>query len=45
MASGLGASGGKLFKVVAWIVVGGTLGFAFSLIIPNLTAVRLSLAA
>lgn len=36
MASGLGASGGKLFKVVAWIVVGGTLGFAFSLIIPNL---------
>jgi hypothetical protein len=36
MASGLGASGGRLFKVVAWVVVGGTLGFAFSLIIPNL---------
>lgn len=36
MASGLGAAGGKLFKVVAWIVVGGMLGFAFSLIIPNL---------
>lgn len=36
MASSLAASGGKLFKVAAWIVVGGTLGFAFSLIIPNL---------
>jgi hypothetical protein len=36
MDSSLGASGGKLFKVVAWVVVGGTLGFAFSLIIPNL---------
>lgn len=36
MASKFGASGGKFFKIVAWIVVGGTLGFAFSLIIPNL---------
>jgi hypothetical protein len=36
MASHFGAAGGKLFKVVAWVVVGGTLGFAFSLIIPNL---------
>lgn len=36
MSSQLGSSGGALFKVVAWVVVGGTLGFAFSLIIPNL---------
>ena len=36
MQSELGVSGARLFKVVAWIVVGGMLGFAFSLIIPNL---------
>jgi len=36
MASSLGSFGAKFFKVVAWVVVGGLLGFAFSLIIPNL---------
>ena len=36
MVSHMDSSGGKLFKIVAWIVVGGMLGFAFSLIIPNL---------
>jgi Ca-activated chloride channel family protein len=36
MSPHLGASGGKMLKVVAWVIVGGMLGFAFSLIIPNL---------
>ena len=36
MSSGLAAGYGRALKVVAWIVVGGMLGFAFSLIIPNL---------
>ncbi len=36
MSSRLGASSGAFLKVIAWVVVGGMLGFAFSLIIPNL---------
>ena len=35
-SSGNGALADKMLKVVAWVVVGGMLGFAFSLIIPNL---------
>ncbi len=35
-SSGDGGPTDKMLKVVAWVVVGGMLGFAFSLIIPNL---------
>jgi hypothetical protein len=35
-SSGNGGLADKMLKVVAWVVVGGMLGFAFSLIIPNL---------
>ena len=36
LATGKGDTVDKSLKVVAWVVVGGMLGFAFSLIIPNL---------
>lgn len=36
MSPHLGSAGAKMLKVVAWVIVGGMLGFAFSLIIPNL---------
>ncbi len=39
-SSGNGALADKMLKVVAWVVVGGMLGFAFSLIIPNLDRVK-----
>lgn len=35
-SDGNGGSSDQMLKVVAWVVVGGMLGFAFSLIIPNL---------
>ena len=35
-SSGNGGLADKMLKVVAWVVVGGMLGFAFPLIIPNL---------
>ena len=40
LSSGLGIFGAKWLKVVAWVVVGGMLGFAFSLIIPNLNRAK-----
>ena len=35
-ASGAHAGLAKILKVIAWVIVGGLLGFAFSFIIPNL---------
>jgi Ca-activated chloride channel family protein len=35
-ASGAHAGLAKVLKVIAWVIVGGLLGFAFSFIIPNL---------
>ena len=40
LVSGASVSEAKFYKVVAWVVVGGLLGFSFSLFIPNLDRSR-----